>query len=257
MPESLVLAQRQRYSRGKTPDFSHDRHQLISVSGGALLISGRDARWVVPAGYAAWIPAKTRCALEPAGQTHVAVLYLKTDVVTRSPAMCEVLGVPPLLSAIVDHLIALESLPFDRAGRRLAAVLADQIAAAARVDLRLASPKHPRAIQVAELLMADPSDTLSLTTLGKELSVSTRTLARRFVGDTGVTLGQWRQQFRLTHALTLVASGKAVKDVAFEVGYESPSAFVAAFRHALGTTPARMFKSNSRKHGSTEAPNKI
>src|SRR4029453_3096185 len=242
MPESLVRAQTQRYLRGKTPDFSHDRHQLISVSGGALLVSGRDARWVVPAGHAAWIPEKTRCALEPVGKTHAAVLYLRTDVVPRAHAMCEVLGTKPLLRAIVDHLVAVESLPSDRAGRRLAGVPADQISAAPRVDLRLASPQHARAIQVAELLMADPSDTLSLTALSKELSVSTRTLARHFVGDTGVTLGQWRQQFRLTHALTLVASGKAVKDVAFEVGYESPSAFVAAFKRALGTTPARLFR---------------
>jgi transcriptional regulator GlxA family with amidase domain len=195
--------------------------------------------------------------MEPAGQTLASVLYLQTNLVLRPHSLCEVLGISPLLRAIVDHLVVLESLPSGRVGRRLAAVLADQIAAAARVDLRLPSPQHERAIQASELLMADPSDTLSLTALGKELSVSTRTLARHFIGDTGVTLGQWRRQFRLTHAVTLVASGKAVKDVAFEVGYESPSAFVAAFRRALGTTPAKMFKSNSRKHGSTEPLNKI
>ncbi|MGH9386275.1 MAG: AraC family transcriptional regulator [Vicinamibacterales bacterium] len=242
MPESLIRAHSQRYSRGKTPEFSHDHHQLIAVSKGALVVDCREARWIVPARHAAWIPAKTRCSLAPSGQTHASVLYLKPEVVRNSRTACEVLNVAPLLQAIVDHLVRLESLPADRAGRRLASVLADQIASAAHVELGLPSPQHPRAIRVAELLMADPSDTPSLVALGKGLSVSARTLARQFIGDTGVTLGQWRRQFRLTHALTLVATGKPVKEVALEVGYESPSAFVAAFKRALGTTPAKLFR---------------
>jgi AraC-like DNA-binding protein len=242
VPESLVRAHSQRYSRGKTPEFSHDRHQLIAVSRGALIVDRLEAKWVVPAGHGAWIPAKTRCALEPCGPTHANVLYLKPEVVRSPRTLCDVLELAPLLHAIVVHLIEIESLPSDRAGRRLASVLADRIAAADRVELRLPSPRQPRAIQVARLLMSDPSDTPSLVTLGKELSVSARTLARHFIGDTGVTLGQWRRQFRLTHALQLVATGKPVKDVALEVGYESPSAFVAAFKRALGTTPARLFR---------------
>jgi AraC-like DNA-binding protein len=162
--------------------------------------------------------------------------------------MCDVLGVTPLLRAIVDHLVGLESLPADRAGRRLASVLADQIVVAQRVELRLPAPQNPRAIQVAQLLMADPSDTPSLAALGKELSISARTLARHFIGDTGLTLGGWRRQFRLTHALMLAATGKPVKDVALEVGYESPSAFVAAFKRALGTTPGKLFRSDKAEH---------
>jgi AraC-like DNA-binding protein len=156
--------------------------------------------------------------------------------------MCEVLDVTPLLQALVDHLVRLESLPPDRAGRRLASVLSDQIDAARRVELRLPAPQHPRAIRVADLLMSDPSDTVTLAALGSTFAISPRTLARQFISDTGLTLGQWRRQFRLTHALTLVASGRPVKDVALEVGYESASAFVAAFKRALGTTPARLFR---------------
>jgi AraC-like DNA-binding protein len=245
VPEPLVRAQGQRYSRGKTPEFAHDRHQLVAVSRGALIISRREARWVVPAGHAAWIPAKTRCSLEPSGQTEANVLYLRSDLV-RPRGLCEVLDNPPLLRALVDHLVRLEALPSDRAGRRLASVLVDQIDAARRIELRLPTPQHPRALHVADLLMSDPSETVSLVALGQTLSISARTLARHFISDTGVTLGQWRRQFRLTHALTLVASGTPVKEVALEVGYESSSAFVAAFKSALGTTPARLFKSGSR-----------
>lgn len=248
MRESLIRAHSQRYSRGKTPDFSHDRHQLILVSNGALVVANQDAQWVTPAQHCAWIPAKTRCSLEPSGQTNASALYVRADLLRAPHAACTVLSVLPLLRAIVDHLVALESLPADQAGRRLASVLVDQITTARRVNLCLPAPKHPRAVQAAALLIADPSDTVSLAAIGQGLSSSARTLARQFVSDTGVTFGQWRQQFRLTHALMLVARGRAVKDVALEVGYESPSAFVAAFKRALGTTPGKLFKSGTRNH---------
>ena len=104
---------------------------------------------------------------------------------------------------------------------------------------------------MAALVMSDPSDTLTLAALAATFAISARTLSRHFLSDTGVTLGQWRRQFRLTHAITLVAAGRPVKDVALEVGYENPSAFVAAFKRALGTTQARLFKSRTRNHPST------
>ena len=242
MPEPLVRAHGRRYSRGKTPEFSHDRHQLVAVYRGALVISRREAAWVVPSGFAGWIPANTRGAIEPSAPAHASVLYVRPDIIRRAPTSCEVLRVGALLRAIVDHLVAIESLPADAAGRRLAGVLADQIAAAPAIELRLPSPQHPRAVRVAELLKTDPSDTLSLAELGESFALSARTLARDFLGDTGVTLGQWRRQFRLTHALTLVAAGRPVKEVALEVGYETPSAFVAAFKRALGTTPGKLFR---------------
>jgi AraC-like DNA-binding protein len=38
-----------------------------------------------------------------------------------------------------------------------------------------------------------------------------------------------------------LAEGAPVTAVAFDLGYESPSAFVSAFRRALGKTPRRYF----------------
>ncbi len=37
-------------------------------------------------------------------------------------------------------------------------------------------------------------------------------------------------------------AGEPVGSVAFQLGYGNPSAFIAMFRRALGTTPARYFR---------------
>jgi AraC-like DNA-binding protein len=70
-----------------------------------------------------------------------------------------------------------------------------------------------------------------------------RTLARAFVAGTGLPFGRWRALLRLQAALPRLAAGEPVGNVARQVGYESVSAFVAAFRRETGVTPARYFRS--------------
>jgi AraC-like DNA-binding protein len=59
-----------------------------------------------------------------------------------------------------------------------------------------------------------------------------------------MTLGKWRQQLRLMQAMRLLAGGDKVTHAALEAGYSTPSAFIAMFRKALGTTPAAYFRAN-------------
>ncbi|RCV90275.1 helix-turn-helix domain-containing protein [Billgrantia montanilacus] len=54
----------------------------------------------------------------------------------------------------------------------------------------------------------------------------------------------WRQQARLLAALPMLAAGRSVTVVSQEVGYESPSAFIAAFRRSLGASPGRYFNTS-------------
>ena len=61
-----------------------------------------------------------------------------------------------------------------------------------------------------------------------------------------MSLGRWRQQARLLHAMRLLARGEAVTSIALEVGYESPSAFIATFSSAFGTTPGRYYRSRTQ-----------
>ena len=71
---------------------------------------------------------------------------------------------------------------------------------------------------------------------------TSRTLTRLFRSETGLSFSQWRQQFRILEALRRLGRGQAVTTVALELGYDSPSAFIAMFRKALGKTPGQYFK---------------
>jgi methylphosphotriester-DNA--protein-cysteine methyltransferase len=56
-----------------------------------------------------------------------------------------------------------------------------------------------------------------------------------------MTFRQWQRQARLLAALVRLAEGAPVTTLAFDLGYESPSAFISAFRRSLGKTPRRYF----------------
>jgi AraC-like DNA-binding protein len=109
----------------------------------------------------------------------------------------------------------------------------------ATVELRL--PSDIRAREVAMAIQADPADNRSLAEWGFLVGASGRTLARAFLAGTGVPFGRWRTLARLQAALDRLASGEPVRNVAHAVGYETPSAFVAAFRRQTGQTPGAFF----------------
>ena len=69
--------------------------------------------------------------------------------------------------------------------------------------------------------------------------ISTRSVSRLFSKETGLNFRQWRQRVRLLHSIPMLEAGGRVDDIAFELGYESVSAFVYAFRRQFGCTPGR------------------
>nr|WP_302474095.1 AraC family transcriptional regulator [Roseococcus sp. MDT2-1-1] len=67
--------------------------------------------------------------------------------------------------------------------------------------------------------------------------MSERTLARRFEAELGMSLRSWRRRLRLFKAIELLGGGLSVTRTAMELGYGSSSAFVYAFRTAMGCSP--------------------
>jgi AraC-like DNA-binding protein len=68
---------------------------------------------------------------------------------------------------------------------------------------------------------------------------SSRTLARLFRRETGMSFQAWRRQLRLTEALALLSQGTPPARAAAAVGYGTSPSFGAAFRAVFGMTPGQ------------------
>src|SRR6266566_4793415 len=146
----------------------------------------------------------------------------------------------PLLAELIGYL----GEPDLDAGRRARAeaLLADLLAPVPVTTIGVRLPSAVTARRVARALRADPADRRTLREWGREVGASERTLARAFAAEAGVPFGRWRTLLRLQAALSMLAAGEPVSRVAGRVGYDTPSAFVAAFRRETGQTPGTYFR---------------
>jgi AraC-like DNA-binding protein len=219
----------------------HAWDQLVYASEGFLTVHVPGASWVVPVDRGVWVPAGTPHTLEMRTRTRLASLYFAPGVARLAPAP-HVVHANALVRELVRLITERRALDFaDPADERLALVLVDQLRSLDVAPLDLRDPHDSRAREATAALRADPS--VALDKVAADVGASRRTLERVMRAETGMSLGQWRQRAQLLRALELLASGASVTQVAADVGFSTPSAFIASFRRVLGTTPARFFTS--------------
>ncbi len=243
-----VVAHAAEYDAGhRIQPHRHPVAQLIYAVTGVMTVTTADGTWVVPPQRAVWVPPLVTHAIRMTGAVGMRTVYMDPDAVTGLPTVCGVVHVGPLLRELVLRAVGVRQ-PYDADGAdaRIAAVLLDEIRAAPAAPLHLARPADPRALRVVRALEADPGDARTLAGWARTAGASSRTLARLFLRETGVSFRAWRQQLRLLRALERLADGQAVTTVAVDLGYDSPSAFIAMFRKALGTTPSDYFRPVTR-----------
>ena len=220
---------------------THSDHQLAWAASGVLTVRTALAAWVLPPTRALWIPAGLRHETLSEGSATMRSLYIR-------PGLCPInwpdpvaVAASPLLAELIGYLENPGLGPEQRTHAE--AVLVDLLQPVAMTTIEVRLPSDERSRQVAEALTRNPADGRTLAQWGREVGASERTLARGFTSGTGLAFGRWRALLRLQAALPALAAGKPVGSVARRVGYESASAFVAAFRRETGVTPAAYFRS--------------
>ena len=234
----------------RIPRHRHRSAQLVLAVTGVMTVTTRDGTWVVPPLRAVFVPAGVVHAIRMTGAVAMRTVYVARPLADALPDACCVVSVTPLLRELVVRAAGFpKRWAVDSSEARVAALIVDEIRAARVAPLQLRSPRDARALRVTRALEANPGDARSLAQWAKSAGASPRTLARVFQSETGLSFGAWRQQLRLLRALERIGSGDAVTAVALELGYESPSAFIAMFRKALGVSPGRYFRGSGPLRG--------
>jgi AraC-like DNA-binding protein len=229
------------------PLHQHSFAQLLYASSGVMTVTTEHGTWVVPPDRAVWVPARVDHAIRMTGRVSMRTLYLSDALGPLAGGSCSVVQVSALLRESILRAVAFaKRYPELGAEARLVAVIADEIRAAPTAPLHLPLPRDPRARRVADALRANPGDPRTLADWARVAGASVRTLERVFERETSLPFGAWRQQARLLRALEQLASGDPVTSVALDLGYETPSAFIAMFRRALGTSPGKYFRAERR-----------
>jgi AraC-like DNA-binding protein/quercetin dioxygenase-like cupin family protein len=220
----------------------HDWPQLVYAARGVMTVDVGNGSWVVPPHRAVWVPEQTHHEIEMTGNVAMRTLYLAPHLAAHLSKQCQTIEVSPLLKELILETIRMGMLHRDvPTQQRLIGVLVDQLSRIESMPLRLPMPEHARLRAITERLRANPLEDIKPAAIATEAGMSVRTLERVFAAETNLTFVQWRQRMRMLHALRLLATGEPVTSVALSVGYNSPSAFIAAFKRELGVTPGDYF----------------
>jgi len=242
LPQAVVAFRRDLEDGQRIAPHRHRRAQLVYASRGVMTVTTSDGAFVVPPQRAVWMPGGREHQIDARGAVAMRTVYVESDAAPGLPKQVCVLHVTPLLRELILAAVKAPQ-PYEPESpeSRLMDVILDQIRALPAAPLSLPMPRDRRLRRITEALRADPADARGLEAWAREAGASARTLARLFRTETGMSFGAWRQQVRLLRALEKLAAGEAVTSVAFDLGYESPSAFIAMFRRNLGASPTRYF----------------
>lgn len=230
----------------------HDADQLAWIPGGARVGVG-DARWHLHADHLLWIPAHTEHEMRMIGASAMFSLYLSPELRLPQDRWSRplVLPVDAVAAAIIDDLCTRGA-----AGRRLTSsidLLLEILSATDESYDTLTVPSDPRARAVATAIIADPHEDRPLEAWARDLGVSTKTLHRAFLADTGLSFRQWRTRARVYAAERLLVEGLSVEEAAAIVGYATSTGFIKAFRQAFGSSPATYIRARRRARSAVSA----
>lgn len=219
---------------------AHPRGQLIYASHGVVRVVTPMGTWLVPPTQAIWIPPNLEHDVFFPGKVTLYSLFMTEAACMNLPSSCKVLKVTTLMREMIiracdwgDQYKKIDS------GYRFMQVLIDEIGLAEPTLIDLPSAQDSRLTRVTEAMADRPMANPDQNELAKLACVSQRTLARLFIDETGMTLGEWNRRLLVHHAIDHLTNGKTVTAVALNFGYGNPTSFVAMFKKTLGVSPKK------------------
>jgi len=222
------------------PTHSHPWSQLAYSCKGIMHIETDAGTFIIPPEQALWIPPNM-------DHQH----FCKNKVSYRSlhidATLSEVLGnqVKPLtIDPLLKYLI-LEMSSWSKdyiqteQTKRLAHVLIDRLAIAPSNELYMPTITDKRLLPIIETLNQEPANKLTIEEWAHKVGASSRTLNRLFNKNYGMGFSRWKQKLRVLKSLELLIIDVPLAEIAFELGYESTSAFITGFKKQLDCSPKK------------------
>lgn len=228
---------------------------VLAVSGSALVLTD-GATLVVPAGCGAILPVAIGSGVLTAADPLSAVVRVTLDDTPAPPSALPAappsLPTTPAVTVASDfaRMLAAETVAAaagDSPRRTAAAgLLREELARGRPGGFTLVEPADLRLARVTRQIWMAPEVPLTVNEAAALAIMSRRTFTRHFGLQTGLGFDAWQRRLRLLTVVPRLEQGVQVTQVAGELGYDSVSAFIAAFRRAFGTTPRRFGRSAVR-----------
>lgn len=216
----------------------HQWGQLNYTARGVMQLDIAGRPFMSPPNYAVWIPPHQLHSCYNHESVVYRSVYIALSECDQLPEQPCAVAMSPILKAILNDFAERDvTTPISPPDLNLAQVLLDQLLLAPREADYLPYGQSEMVNFVLNKLSSEPSNNTALCDWAKQVFVSERTLARRFMQELGMSFGEWRQRLRFLTAIEALEQGRAIKEIALDMGYSNSSAFITMFARHAGCTP--------------------
>ncbi|GAB3476846.1 AraC family ligand binding domain-containing protein [Marinomonas epiphytica] len=221
----------------------HAWFQLMYSANGLLNVELEGQLMVVPPQRAIWLPPNCEHKVTTPQGAQFRSLYFRPEKVASLGQERKAFTVTPLIKELILAIVERcdTNLEWQESDERLLLVLLDQLVKQPSKELSLLMPSDHRVLGLVQEIQQNPCNHTGLEQWAERLGVSSRTISRIFLSQTGIGFKEWRQRVRLLHSLSLLEQGVSVTQVAFDVGYQSSSAFSYAFQQFFHQSPKKYY----------------
>lgn len=227
-------------------DHSHLKGQLTYVEGGVIFLYTKEKSYFLPARHYVWIPAGVEHHLQH--RFHAAIvrnIYFDTFTDDENPFYKQI-GIYPVNNLLLEMFLFSErwngnispgtkEYDFLNTLKNILPVVSQH-----PLPIALPTTENERLRPVLRYIATNLSqDTMSLESVGKATSFSTRTLSRLFQSALNVSFFQYLKLARMIKAMEkLLESDATISEIAYSVGYNSISSFSNTFFKMVGKRPS-------------------
>ena len=240
LPRPIVSISHEFKAMTKIVTHSHPWSQLSYACKGVMHIETDAGIFVIPPEQALWIPPKAVHLHFYKQQSSNRGIYIDPDWSKELGDSVRMLTVDPFLKAIILELASWpEDYPETEQTTRLVQVLIDRLAVAESNVLFMPTINDKRLLPIIDALNHNPANKLTIEQWSMKVGASSRTLNRLFNKNYGMGFSRWKQKLRILKSLERLNADTNLSDVAFELGYESTSSFITAFKKQMGCSPKK------------------
>jgi len=218
----------------------HPEGQVLFATRGVMLVETAHRRWVIPPQRALWIPPFVSHSYRLLSPTELRAVYISSTLMTEctnitGKSRAHMINAGPLVKELISALFRDDYCATTK--KRMALLLMDVISEVPSVSAELPMPRDERLFRAAGQRMLSHRWKASLTDMADAANVSERSFSRLFLQDTGFSFRTWKQRARIYASLDLLAENVPVKQIAWQLGFSSSTAFSTAFLAVMGVTP--------------------
>lgn len=232
------------FEPGPPAELCLDRHYLLCATRGVLRLEAEGRAWTVPPARAALITAYRPIQVTIVAPLQTASVLFDVGFTPAPSAVLSVFDLSVLARALVGECRRWGDVPEplpaigEALFRALAAVVWDLAERPSPTEMP--TGRSPELRAALTQTWARLTDDVRFEDIAAGVALTPRSLARRFQDEIGMTWRAALRRMRVVRAVELLAEdGAVVSQVGFAVGYESLSAFNAAFRDLTGRTPSQ------------------